>query len=56
MIKQLAIWYLRRINAQLIRNIKFLNETNITGMKNKDFGIYDNGGKNLNVHSNYPRS
>ena len=53
MIKQLAIWYLRKTNVQLIMNIKFLNETNITGMKNEDFGIYDNGGKYLNIRPDY---
>ena len=53
MIKQLAVWYLRKRNVQLIMNIHFLNESTITGMKNKDFGIYDNGGKDLNIRPDY---
>lgn len=53
MIKQLAIWYLRKMKVQLIINIHFLNEANISGVKSKDFFIYDCDGENLTVHPNY---
>lgn len=51
MIKQLAIWYLRKRNVQVIININFLEETTITGTKSSDFVIHDCAGDRLNVNS-----
>ncbi|TLQ04728.1 hypothetical protein FEZ48_13360 [Marinilactibacillus psychrotolerans] len=51
--KHIAIWYLRKIDVQLIMNIHFLTPTKITGTKSKNFSSYDNDGEELSVFPNY---
>lgn len=53
MIKHIALWYLRKINAQVIMNIHFLEHTKVTGVKNKDFHTIDNNGEELSIYPNY---
>ena len=55
MIKHIAIWYLKKIEAQVIININFLKETSVTGTKNKDFQIHNCDGERLNVYKTIKR-
>lgn len=50
MIKNLAIWYLRKRNVQVIININFVNETTITGVENNDFVVQDCTGERININ------
>lgn len=56
MIKQLAIWYLRKKKVQIIMNIHFLDDAYITGRVSKDFVFNDNDGESLNVQPNVDKS
>lgn len=46
---QLAIWYLRKRNVQLIMNINFLEPVILTGTKHNNYYIQDCKGKDINI-------
>jgi len=49
MIKHLAIWYLKKIKAQVMINIRFLEKTTITGVVNSNFEIHYCDGDRLTI-------
>lgn len=46
---QLAIWYLRKRNVQLIINIDFLEPVKLTGAKHNNYNIHDCKGEDIYI-------